>query len=264
MPHWSTALEHVPLRVDKIRPAAIRDATCADHLLKAQNQRHKQRGGTHCGLLGDRHRSNLSGDRLRRADSGIFAAGTLEHGHLPAVDGDVLLQARGATVYSERSHPNSYTGNQLPSSSASLPRRPTAEVQNICGQRHGRFVLSLVRNISLPRKHHGTHLQLQLSRFLGGVEQSDRGDKAGRHYPTTGAIHGTAQRTVHRRRPGYPKTKGDKGPRPMEIGPQRASIRAASTAPQIVPPSASGLPSLCPEMRKRVAQGDFRLHSHQQ
>ena len=46
----------------------------------------------------------------------------------------------------------------------------------------------------------------------------------------------------------------------MEVGPQRASIRAASTAPQIVPPSASGLPSLCSEMRKRVAQGDFRLH----
>ena len=39
----------------------------------------------------------------------------------------------------------------------------------------------------------------------------------------------------------------------MEIGPQRAS-----------PPSASGLPSLCPEMRKCVAQGDFGLHSHQQ
>ena len=42
-----------------------------------------------------------------------------------------------------------------------------------------------------------------------------------------------------------------------------ASIRAGSTAPQIVPPSGSGLPSLCPEMRKRVAQGDFRLHSRQ-
>ena len=89
--------------------------------------------------------------------------------------------------------------------------------------------------------------------FLVVWKQSDRGDKAGRHCPTTGAIHGTAQRTVHRRRPGHPNTKEDEGPRPMEIGPQRAS-----------PPSASGLPSLCPEMRKRVAQGDFRLHSHQQ
>ena len=59
------------------------------------------------------------------ADSRIFAAGALEHVHLPAVDGDVLLQAREATVHSERRYPNSFTGNQLPSSSASVPRRPT-------------------------------------------------------------------------------------------------------------------------------------------
>ena len=42
------------------------------------------------------------------AGSGIFAAGALEHGHLPAVDGDVLLQARKTTVHSERRHPNSF------------------------------------------------------------------------------------------------------------------------------------------------------------
>ena len=47
-------------------------------------------------------------------DSGFFAARPLEHGHLPAVDGDVQLQARGATVHSERRHPNSYTRNELP------------------------------------------------------------------------------------------------------------------------------------------------------
>ena len=148
--------------------------------------------------------------------------------------------------------------------------RPTAEVQNICDQRHGRVVLSLVRELALdcnssqPRKAHGTRLQLQLSRLLGGVEQSDRGDKVGRLYPTTGGIQHTAQRTVHRRRPGYPNTEGDKGRRQMEVGPQRASTRASSTAPQIVPPSASDLPSLCAEMRKRIAQGNFRLHSEQQ
>ena len=184
--------------------------------------------------------------------------------------GVYLLWMVTCHFHSERRHPNSYTGNQLPSSSASSPRRPTAEVQNICGQRHGRVVLSLVRELALdcnsswPWKPHGTRLQLQLSRLLGGVEQSDRGDKVGRRYPTTGAIRGKAQRTVHRRRPGHPNTKGSKGPKPMEIGPERASVRAASTAPQIVSPSASGLPSLCPEMRKRVAQGDFWFHSHQQ
>ena len=48
------------------------------------------------------------------ADSGFFAAGALEHGHLPAVDGDELLQARGS--HCPFRHPNSYTGNQLPSS----------------------------------------------------------------------------------------------------------------------------------------------------
>ena len=72
-----------------------------------------------------------------------------------------------------------------------------------------------------------------------------------------------AQRTVHRRRPGHPNTKRNEGQRPMEIGPQRASILAESTAPQIVPPSASGLPSLCLKCEKRVAQSDFRLHTHQ-
>ena len=123
---------------------------------------------------------------------------------------------------------------------------------------------SKIKKRSQPWKPHGTHVQLQLSRLLGGVEQCDRSNKAGRLYPTTGATHGTAQRTVHRRRTGHPDTKGNKGPRLMEIGPQRASLRAASTAPQIRSPSASGLPSPCPEMRKRVAQGDFQLHSHQQ
>ena len=137
-------------------------------------------------------------------------------------------------------------------------------------RRHGRVVLSLVRELALdcnssqPWKLHGTCLQLQLSRLLGGVEESDRSDEVGRLYPTTGAVHGKAPRTVHRRRPGHPNTEGGEGPRPMETGRQRASVRTTSTAPQIVPPSSSGLPSLCPEVRKRVAQGDVRLHRHQQ
>ena len=57
----------------------------------------------------------------------------------------------------------------------------------------------------------------------------------------------------HRDRPSMPpwapKYERKSGLRPKEIGPQRASIRAASTAPQIVSPSASGLASLCPEVR---------------
>ena len=48
--------------------------------------------------------------------------------------------------------------------------------RKICGQRHGRVVLSLVRELALdcnssqPWKPHRTRLQLQLSRLLGGVE----------------------------------------------------------------------------------------------
>ena len=96
----------------------------------------------------------------------------LERARLPAVDGDVLLQARGATVHSEKRHSNSYAGNQLPSSSASLPRRPTTEVQNICGQRHDRVVLSLVRELALdgnsswPWKLHGTIFNFSYHDFL--------------------------------------------------------------------------------------------------
>ena len=40
-------------------------------------------------------------------------------------------------------------GNQLPFPSASLPRGPTTEVQNVRGQRHGRVVLCLVRELVL-------------------------------------------------------------------------------------------------------------------
>ena len=116
--------------------------------------------------------------------------------------------------------------------------------------------LALDCDSSQPWKPHGTRLQLQLSRLLGGVEQSDRGEKAGSLYPSTGGTQDTAQRSVHRRRLGYPNTEGDKVRRLMGVGPQRASIRSASTAPHIVPPSASDLPSLC--------TGTFRLHSEQQ
>ena len=82
--------------------------------------------------------------------------------------------------------------------------RPTAEVHK-CDHRHGRVVLSLMQlaldcNSSQPWKHHGTRLQLQLLRLLGGVEQSDRCYKVGRLNPTTGGIQDTAQRTIHRRR----------------------------------------------------------------
>ena len=43
-------------------------------------------------------------------------------------------------------------------------------------------------------------------------------------------------------------------------------MRAASTAPHIIPAVEPAAPPSvsCPEVRKRVAQGDFRLHGHQQ
>ena len=62
------------------------------------------------------------------ADSGIFAAGALERGHSPAVDGGVLLQVRGGH-YPFREETSKFLYREsAPPSSASLPRRPTAEV----------------------------------------------------------------------------------------------------------------------------------------
>ena len=60
-------------------------------------------------------------------------------------------------------------------------------------------------------KPHGTCIQLQLSRLLDGVEQSDRGDEVGEFHPTLGSVHGTTQQTFHRRCRWYPHAKGDKG-----------------------------------------------------
>ena len=111
--------------------------------------------------------------------------------------------------------------------------------------------------------HNGTRLQLQLSRVLGGVEQSDRGDKAGRLYPTTGATHGTVQRTVHRRRLGHPNAKGDKVRRPMAFGPQRASMRAASTAPQNRSTVCQAYALKCENVLHKVISGSTPINSVQ-
>ena len=70
--------------------------------------------------------------------------------------------------------------------------------------------------------------------------------------------------SVHRRHPGYPNTEEDKVRTLMEIEAQVASIRTVNTAPQVVSPSASDLPSLYTVMRKRIAQGNFWLRSEQQ
>ena len=177
----------------------------------------------------------------------------------------MLLQARKATVHSERRHPHSDTANQLPSSSASLPRRPFAEVENICGQRHVRVVLSLVRDLALDGngsqrwKPHRTHLQLQLPRLLGGVEQGDRGDKAGRlsnHWCHT--WYGTADR------PSTPPWEPEHERRQRTETDGNRSAACFDTSSEHGSPSVSGLPILCLEMRKRVAQRHFPLHSHQQ
>ena len=121
----------------------------------------------------------------------------------------------------------------------------------------------LALNSSSPRpwKPHGTSIQLQLSRLLGSVEQNGRGDEVGEFHRTLRAVHGTTQRTFHRRCPWYPHAKGGKGSRPVEVRSQRASIRTACTAPQILPAAASSFTSLRPEVRKRVAQSDLWLHS---
>ena len=90
---------------------------------------------------------------------------------------------------------------------------------------------------------------------------NDRCDKIGEFHPTPSAVHGTTQRTFHRRCPWYPHTKGDTGSRPVEVPSQRASLRKTEEAPQILSPAVSCSPSLRPEVRKRVTQGDFRRHS---
>ena len=65
------------------------------------------------------------------------------------MDGDVLLQTGRTIDHSARGHSSSHTENQLPFPSASLPRGAATEVQNVCGQRHGRVVLRLVRELAL-------------------------------------------------------------------------------------------------------------------
>ena len=141
------------------------------------------------------HQEQRSSRMVRVGDtySGVLATRAVENGHLPVVDGDLLFQTRGsADLFATR--------NQPPIPSASLPRRPTTEIQDVRGQRHCRVALSLVRELALDssssrsRKPHGTCIQLQLSRLLAGVE--------------------------------------------LEIRSQCPSMRTAGTAPQVLPPPA--------------------------
>ena len=121
---------------------------------------------------------------------------------------------------SARRHSGSHTGNQLLVPSASFPRGPTTEVHDVRGQRDGRVVLCLVRELALdssssrPRKPHGTCVQLQLSRLLAGPEQNDRGNKTGELHSVPGAIHGPAQRAFHLLEGrGWPTTNSTRRPR---------------------------------------------------
>ena len=68
------------------------------------------------------------------------------------------------------------------------------------------------------------------------------------------------QRRVWRRRE-LPQLECQTG---RAVRSQRASIRKTGEALQIFPPATSSLPSLRPEMRKRVTQGDLRRHSDHQ
>ena len=164
-------------------------------------------------------------------------------------------------------HSRSHTGNQLLLPSASLPRGAATEVQNVRGQRHGRVVLCLVRELALdsgsshPRNPHGMCIQLQLSRLLGGVEQNDRSDEIGELHPAPGAIHGPTQRAFQRRCCRCSHTKGNKRSRLVEIRSHRATIRTTSAAPQILTPSAGILLSLRLEVRKRTPKSIFWVHS---
>ena len=148
--------------------------------------------------------------------SGIPATRALEDGHLPVVKGDMLLQPREPSEHFARRHSSSHTRDQPPAPSASLPKDATTEIQDVRGQRHGRVVLSLVRELARdssscrPKKFHGTCIQLQLSRLLAGVEQDDRGGRTGNLHSAPGALHGPTQRAFHRRCSQYSHTRQDK------------------------------------------------------
>ena len=175
------------------------------------------------------------------------------------------LQTRGNPDHSERRHPNPYTGNQLTSPSESLPKRPTTEVQKACGQQHGRVALCLVRELALDcsspqpsKKPTERGFNFNYHDFLIMWNKMIDVTRLGNFIPPLVPYMARPQRTVHRRCPWYPHEKGDAGTRPAEVRSQRVSIRKTGEAPQILPPAASSLPSLRPEVRKRVTQGDFR------
>ena len=190
------------------------------------------------------------------ADSGIFAAGALEHGHLPAVDGDVLLEARGATIqrgdiqipiqgissrhqvllYPEDRplRSKTYAANDMvelycPWCATSLSHENPTE--RIFSSSYHDFLVVWSRVIEATR--------------LGDIVQPLVPYMARHSGPSIDAALATQ----------HEQEIKDQGRWKSD----RSVLRTEAS-----PPSASGLPSLCPEMRKRVAQGDFRLHSHQQ
>ena len=64
-----------------------------------------------------------------------------------ATKGDALFHSKESVDHAQEEHSGSFSGYQLPSSSATLSKVPTIEVQSICNQRLGRVVLSLVREL---------------------------------------------------------------------------------------------------------------------
>ena len=99
-----------------------------------------------------------------------------EHGRLLVVDGNVVLQTKGAVDTSGKRHPDSYTGNQLPSPTTSLPGGPTLAANDTVELYCPWCESWPLTAAAIARGN----LQLQLSRLIGGVEQSDRGDEVGR------------------------------------------------------------------------------------
>ena len=150
-----------------------------------------------------------------------------------AAEGDVPLRSEESVNHSEEGHSGSYTGNQLPSPSASLSTVSTTEVQNICNQRHGRVVLSLARELALDHNF--------LVAWYVLIEETRMRDSLQPSVPCMARHSGPPIDDAL-----VIRTRKEITNRGRWRRPHKPFHRPAST-----------LPSLRPEMRKRVAQSDF-------
>ena len=145
-----------------------------------------------------------------------------------------------------RRHSGSHTRNQSPVPSASLPRGPTTDIQDVRGQRHCRVVLFLVRQQQqlspkeTPRNVYSTST----------ITTSCLVPYMARHSgPSIDAALVTRN------------TERNKRSRAVEIRSQCVSIRTPGTTPHVFPPLAGIVSSLRPEMPERGPRSDLRLQS---